>query len=632
MSSPQPHAPTDALDANGALGRLARRAGGPLVILGVGVAMLASSWGTWPDVLIDFGRELYVPWQLSEGKLLYHDIAYLNGPLSPYLNALWFRLFGVGLSTLIVANLITLALAVVVVYRLLVQVSTRLAATVACATFLAVFAFGQLIWVGNYNFVCPYSHELTHGLLVTATGLLASFSFLRSGRLAPVIIMGLTTGLVFLTKPEVFLACAAAMTVGLALSMLVERPPWERVLSRIAVFISAALVPPTVAFVALQTVMTSTEAFRGTMGSCANVFNTVLTSLPFYKRGMGLLDPGGSVLVMLRWSVSYLVALVPLIALARWKQVPERSRRPLALVVSLAIGALLLWRSDDVPWSRIAMPWPIFLVAIGIVALVYLSRHRDDRDASRRLVEIITLSTFALTLLGKMFLNVRIHQYGFAIAAPAAMLVIVTLVAWIPQWISRRGGCAWLFRGPALAVVLATIVTHVQRSDQWVDTKSHAVGTGTDRFYADARGEAVNTMLAVLEKQAPAGATLAVFPEGVMLNYLARRKNPTPYTNFMPPEMIVFHEAKMLAAFRADPPDFVILVHKDTSEYGPRFFGQDYGVALFNWIRENYHPISQVGAVPLQTDGFGMLLLEAAGAHGDAPKQEPIPKSHGTGV
>jgi hypothetical protein len=53
--------------------------------------MLAWSWGRWPEVVLPFGRALYVPWQLAAGKVLYTDIAYFNAPLSPYLNALCFR-------------------------------------------------------------------------------------------------------------------------------------------------------------------------------------------------------------------------------------------------------------------------------------------------------------------------------------------------------------------------------------------------------------------------------------------------------------------------------------------------------------------------------------------------------------
>src|SRR5262245_19376343 len=55
------------------------------------------SWRTWPDLLIDFGNELYVPWRITEGEHLYRDIAFTMGPLSQYFHALLFRLFGVSL-------------------------------------------------------------------------------------------------------------------------------------------------------------------------------------------------------------------------------------------------------------------------------------------------------------------------------------------------------------------------------------------------------------------------------------------------------------------------------------------------------------------------------------------------------
>ncbi len=62
-------------------------------------------WGTWIDVLVDFGVQLYVPWRLVAGEVLYRDIAHYTGPLSIYYNALAFRVGGVSLLTLVIANL-----------------------------------------------------------------------------------------------------------------------------------------------------------------------------------------------------------------------------------------------------------------------------------------------------------------------------------------------------------------------------------------------------------------------------------------------------------------------------------------------------------------------------------------------
>ena len=47
-----------------------------LVLFIIFVALAFWSWRKWPDILIDFGHELYIPWQLASGKVLYKDIAF----------------------------------------------------------------------------------------------------------------------------------------------------------------------------------------------------------------------------------------------------------------------------------------------------------------------------------------------------------------------------------------------------------------------------------------------------------------------------------------------------------------------------------------------------------------------------
>jgi hypothetical protein len=89
-------------------------------------ALLWWSWRQWPDPLVDFGRELYLPWQINAGQVLYRDLASLFGPLSPYVNALWFRLFGPSLMTLAWGNLVIFSATVAGIYHL-VRASRRTA-------------------------------------------------------------------------------------------------------------------------------------------------------------------------------------------------------------------------------------------------------------------------------------------------------------------------------------------------------------------------------------------------------------------------------------------------------------------------------------------------------------------------
>src|SRR5437016_2475231 len=98
---------------------VARRVLGPAVIAAAGLVTLVWSWGTWPDVLIDFGRELYLPWQITRGRALYRDLAHINGPLSPYVNAAWFSLLGVSLRSLVIGNIVIATGIAILLYRLL---------------------------------------------------------------------------------------------------------------------------------------------------------------------------------------------------------------------------------------------------------------------------------------------------------------------------------------------------------------------------------------------------------------------------------------------------------------------------------------------------------------------------------
>jgi len=57
-----------------------------VLLAGAGFFMASISWLKWPDLLIDYGDQVYIPWRLSEGLVLYKDIFYMYGPLSSYIH------------------------------------------------------------------------------------------------------------------------------------------------------------------------------------------------------------------------------------------------------------------------------------------------------------------------------------------------------------------------------------------------------------------------------------------------------------------------------------------------------------------------------------------------------------------
>ena len=589
---------------------LASRWGGLAVILAAGILMLWWGWRKWPDVIIDFGRELYVPWQIVSGKRLYVDIAYFNGPLSPYLNSLWFRLFGVSLRTLVICNLVILVAVAYLLYRILLLIGSRLSATLGCLTFVTIFALGANVDLRNWTFVCPYSHEATHGAALSLAAIYCLAVYHRRRTLKPIAFAGLAVGLAFLTKVEMFLAAALATATGLALTIWAERPDRRRLCRLLGTFFGFGAAPALAAFALLCLIMPASHALHGTLGSWPAVLGGKVASLAFYRDARGTTDIEGNLMLMLIWSgwLSAVFAFPAAVGLAIRR--PSRWRPIVAAVLGGAVLAAMIPYRLLIGWLHVFRPLTPAVVLFGVASFVLFVRSRRDPKVSPHLALRLSMITLAFVLLLKMFFKPRITDYGFVHAMPATMLLIIMVVDSLPKLVARLGGYGGIPRAVALAIAALTVFVFVEESHYWFDALGkHRVASGADTIWSGGRGLVVGRAVREIRREVAPDETLAVFPEGVMLNYLTRRVNPTPYFNFMPPEVTMFGEANMLAAFRAHPPDWVAVVQRPTAEYGMLGFGEDYGRQLASWIAIQYERAVLIEAAGHEDRTAGTIFL-----------------------
>lgn len=576
----------------------------------LGAALAWWSWGQWLDVQVDFGRELYAAWRLSEGDRLVADLAWLSGPLSAWWNAAWFRVLGGSLSTLVSVNLALCALTLALLVRSVGSWSTRTAGTAAGVVFLCVFAFSRTSSIGNYNFVTPYSHELVHGLVLALLAL-AALAKVGEGRLHWAALAGLAIGCLFLTKAEVFLAGAGAAATRLALH--VATPGTRRRAATCGALAGAALVPPIAAFLALLPGSGVAAALRATAGAWVYVGNDAVRALPFYRSMSGLDAPARNLALAAAWAAGTAALFGALYLAARRLPARRGSTRAARGFAFVAGAALTLAATAPVRWIDAGRPLPLLVLVLSGVALARWWRSRNARTADR-----LAFLVLAGLLLAKVALYARVLHYGFVLGLPAALAVVATVTGDLPAALERRGRAGAFLRAGALGVVTVFCGAHLAlahrwyhgRPDAWDTAERVAVGHGADRFLAGGRGPVMRDALAEIEARVPPDGTLLVVPEGVMLNYLSRRRSPTRYVNFMPPELLLWSEDAIVAALERSPPDVVAIVHKDTSEYGVPRFGEHYGERLMAWIRERYRPSAQLGAVPLVSTRFGVAVLE----------------------
>jgi 4-amino-4-deoxy-L-arabinose transferase-like glycosyltransferase len=542
---------------------------GPLLIVAAGVIMLAWSWQTWPDPLVDFGAQLYIPWRIVAGQSLYRDIAYYNGPLSQYLNAGLFTLFGVGLRTLVWANLAILALVLTLIYRLACRTSGHLAATVVGLTFVLVFAFGQGVAIGNYNWITPYVHELTYGVALGLLCIALVDRYQRTERPIWLLAAGITLGLIFLTKAEPMAAATAATLAQLAS----HRPARQK----FTLFLCSAAIVPVIAIFILSTFMPFPIALRGVAGSWPWVLDTQIAALPFYRTVSGLDHVSANLAAMFRWTLGYalLLLLATFIALRT-----HRRRKAISLLVFAIVAAIIAWRFFPPDWNSMIRPLPLCLAAI----LIPTFRRRDPLR--------LALVIFSLVLLAKISLNAHVFHYGFVLAMPGTLVLVAVAAQHIPDWIKQRNGSAGVFRAAIAAVWLAGITATLYVDAHFFAARRWTVAAGPDVFFADSRGPEIQHISDLIRRQTPASGTLAVFPQGLMLNYLTRRPDSIPQVNFMPPEVLAAGENVILSILAARPPDLIVLntssIAQDQFQLDQSYF---FGRSTLAWIQQNYEPV-----------------------------------------
>lgn len=598
------------LPANERLGSFVPRwaeGAGIVLLVGLTTYQLLISWRKWNHPIIDFGRELYTPWRLSEGAVLYRDVESVYGPLSQYLNAGLFKCFGPGLMVLVAANLVVVGLIISLVYFSFRAGWGVVGALAASVVFVSVFAFSQYLSVGNFNYATPYSHETTHGMLVALALLTVLVRWIRKPTVRRNGVVGVLLGLTFILKPEFILAGILLLLVATLLTRKASgRWPWRAFL-----VVCCWAIVPTAAFAVYfasqmglaRGVMVASYAWLGVLLNPITTKTHQAIALGFDHLGSNLLAH----------AIAALVAMSSIGALLFGLRISSRFPQPylrLAARVILAAGAI--FAATRIEWIHIGR----CLLGLSVIYWALLFRatwsDREQREPPRWCLLAVTL---AIALLGRMLLNGRIYQFGYFQAALAAMVIVAGLTTGRLglRKIDAPGEAltrALVFAGLFLPGIFALMV----HSHNWLKRETYSIGSDRDMFYTfpptvDVTGETLSRVVDLL-RHAPASSTLLALPEGGMINYLARMKNPLPqfqYYSFTTENGL---ESNVVHALEQTPPDWVAIINRDLRDFGIQNYGIDgNGREIILWINRNYEMVLHVGGNPLNPNEGGAYVL-----------------------
>lgn len=595
---------------------------------------LAVSWQRWGNPLVDCGREMNQPLRLANGEMLYSEVRHIYGPLSPYVNAALYRIFGPSLNVLYADGIIIAIIILSLVYWLSRQLMNRMPATAATLSVMWLCAFKQ---AGNY--ILPYSYGALHGC---ALGLITLALLVKSAdrkheavgsqqhrtdagdklettayRLLPtayLIMAGVVAGLTVLAKTEMGLAALAA---GVTAAALFGYPNIRRAAGLIAVF----LLPAVVIVVAVYCLIAAQVGWYTLSEESFLFLRNVSPELVYFnKRVSGFDKPWQSLIQMIGATlrVALLAIIIATISLlfTRRKKEPTGRQIPVTdfgvsdagrvsypqLWVLFALSLLtfiLLPLAGSINWDRgpyLAMP---VMLCVLLVALMirYHKQITKNRLANPKTLVLIIIAVYALTSLVRVILRVRSGGAYSSYLLPAS--VILFTYGWAHPFADmfRDGRARRLARNIAIGLLLAdAIATAGLLSYRYRTRNTYPITTerGTMVAVPDI-GKAIDEASVFINNETLAGEPVAVMPEGTSLNFFTSRPNPLREEITTPGFLDREGEERAIRQLSESNTRLVFITNRSTSEFGAAVFGRDYCQRLMQWIDENFEAVGVFG-------------------------------------
>jgi hypothetical protein len=533
-----------------------------------------------------------VPLRLLHGEMLYSDVGYIYGPLSPYLNAFLYRAFHPSLWVLWGHGIAAAILILTLCYWIARQIGGRFSATLAC---LAITWLCALKSQGNY--MMAYSFGGLDGCLFVLAATALSIVFLRTKRPAALLGAGILAALAILSKTEFG---GAAVGTGAVAAALAGYPRFRNMAVWLAAFLVPALGIPTVIYswiaasVGWRTLIVDNHLFFGHVPWQLMYFNGL-------RFGFG--HPWHSLWLMTASLVRLAAFAGLLIYISTWIEmrqgrgprenggaVPENKSRVVAgLLISLAVIAVSgIGLSDLGPF----MPMPFLLCALlAAGAAAFVRGDRTGDSASRAQAgTLIVIAASALFSLARMVLRVSTGGALSSFLLPASVILFVYLwLSVFPIFVTDgnvRRRAARIVSCALTASVLVSAVTITVRYRRRF-TFPIVTAMGTWRASNEIGTAFAEALQFIAEKSAP-GDAMAVLPEGTSLTFLSGRRNPLHEEIVTPGFLDAAGEERAIESLRRSRTPLVFVSNLPTSDFAQTTLGKDYNQRLMSWIEQNY--------------------------------------------
>ena len=504
--------------------------------------------GHYSGILIDFGREVYYPQEILNGKVLYKDLFNIYGPLSYQINAILYKLFGAKLSTLYGAGICTSLLTISGIYLIGQKFLSK---TLSCIIGFFTFSVG-ILTTSIFNFHFPYSWAVIYGLIAFLFSLYFLLNYTENKDGKNLYISSFLAGFAITCKYD-FLLFAL-----IVLFFIIKSKNWKALLC----------------FCFMPLLSFGTLFLQGLRLN--DLINSLLITsqmaksktLTYFYQNSGIYFNPKAILTDF---ILLLKFAIPVCAMFYGKYLADKKRVP-AIILSV-IGCLFFVFTFNVKYSLGFLPI-LLLVFLGIeIFNITVKKTKFD-------LKLIILLTSALAVCAKVFWVLLLGSYGNYYVSVALIAFFAFIFKYFPKNFESVAGNLVILMS---LLCIFTNVSTINFTNNKISTQKGTIYT--QKSYATS----TNKLIEYLKTQTNMDDKVVIFPEGMTVNFLADRKSDDFYNSLLPLYIETFGEERIIEHYKKEMPEYIILNNLDMKDYYFRYICQDYALRFCEFVNNNYN-------------------------------------------
>lgn len=575
-------------------------------ILGLAVLLLLwaievwTTWAAWGNLTVDSGHEAYVPWVLSQGKMLYRDVWFMYPPASPYVNSYLFRLFSPRLEVLYWAGSLAALGSALFLYLAGLRIGSRLAGWMGAAVLLAD-AFQPSL----FCFPLPYSFGTVYACLAACCFLWLVLSAAVSDGWLWILLAAAVAAFASLSKIEFGAASFLTLAIFIAVRSY-RRRSWKIALRDFCATLPGLLL----CFIVVRWMV----SIRGT--EFITQENVMIWPTSYFMRTFGkfwLASTGFSLTLTAfaesaRRTILFLGVWQGVHQILTWKHTARLWKLCRLAIFVAALGGLALqasWRE-----GLQAMFFPQDMLLYVCVAALPAWWFFWKNEYSMRFLQVALILTFAGLLAFRILLKTAPSGYAIYYNGPVVLAVFLLIDLSLPYF-ARSRFSPRAARAALAGLCLVSVFLHVR--SQGMHSRDYApmvTEVGMIRTWPDLADNYRDAMAFMAEKAALGESVLSV-PEDTSLYFLSRTHCPIRIFQFTPGVVVPGRMTQdLIDEIEQKHVRYLLWSNRSFPEYGVPRFGYDFDQALGDYLRSHYHSVGPVITKPVEPGEWVAYIWE----------------------